>query len=127
MCILGDVYYHISQNTIASGLFDISSNGSVSISQTLDQYAEGSTLNFTIYAVDSGGRQDSALVQIVIQGTLNVAASSPTSDSTLKYFTFFSYAPNMAWFVPALMVWFAAICVVIYTMATADWTCLLKR
>jgi hypothetical protein len=89
--------YHVEQGNIISSVFDVSSNGTVTVQQSLDGYPEGSLLNFKIYSVDTGGKQDYTDVNIVIPDT-----SVPTvvPDNTIIYKSFFTYAPSMAWFVP---------------------------
>ena len=118
MHCIGDVIYHIWQPTLEDGLFSVSNNGSLTITKPLDNYAEGSMLNFTVYAVDTGGEQDDALVYIIIPATTVI--NTPTADNTIQYYTFFTYAPNMAWFVPLMMLTFGASCVVIHTIATCE-------
>ena len=121
--ISGDITYHISQPTVLEGLFDITNDGSIVMTEALDQYSEGSTLNLTVYAVDSGGKENSSLVYIILPGTtvMNVAV-----EDTIKYFTFFSYAPNMAWFVPLMMLLLGTTLIVIHTIATADCSSCMK-
>ena len=117
----GDLLYHVEQGNIVSSVFEVSSNGVVTVQQSLDGYPEGSLLNFKIYSVDTGGKQDYTDVNIVIPDT-----SVPTvvPDSTIIYKSFYTYAPNMAWFVPLVCIVSGGAGFVLYTIWTTKCDCL---
>ncbi|XP_052091684.1 cadherin-11-like [Mytilus californianus] len=120
----GDVLYHITQEGVSNALFEIDENGSIKLSQSLTSYTEGSELNLTVYAVDSGGRQDTALVYIVLPVPYEYTASA---QNEIQYMTFFTYAPNMAWFVPLVFVLSITLCVVIHTLYTSKCSCKISK
>ena len=112
--------YHIEQGNTVSNVFDVSSNGTVSVQQPLIDHHEGSVLNFKIYAVDSGGQQDYTDVVIIIPDT---SVPSVVIDNTIQYKTFFTHAPNMAWFVPLSFILFGSTCIVTYIIWTTKCDC----
>ncbi|CAC5398925.1 unnamed protein product [Mytilus coruscus] len=120
----GDVLYHITQEGVSNALFEIDENGSIKLSQSLTSYAEGSELNLTVYAVDSGGKQDTALVYILLPVQYKYTASA---QNEIQYMTFFTYAPNMAWFVPLVFVLSITLCVVIHTLYTSKCSCKISK
>ena len=101
-------------------MFDVSSNGTVSVQQPLLDHHEGSVLNFKIYAVDSGGQQDYTDVVIIIP---DASVPSVVSDNTIQYKTFFTHAPNMEWFVPLSFILFGSTCIVTYIIWTTKCDC----
>ncbi|VDI50206.1 Hypothetical predicted protein, partial [Mytilus galloprovincialis] len=120
----GNVLYHIALEDFNYGLFDVAQNGSIFVSESLTHYAEGSTLNLTIYGVDPGGREGQTVVYVVFP-TTHVAPI--TSWDGIQYLTFFRYSPNMAWFVPLMFILFATFCVVAHTIYKSNCSCLKKN
>ncbi|CAC5396996.1 FAT4 [Mytilus coruscus] len=120
----GNVLYHIALEDFNYGLFDVVENGSIFVSESLTQYTEGSTLNLTIYAVDTGGREGLTLVYVVFPTTY--VAPFPPADG-IQYLTFFKYSPNMAWFVPLMFILFATVCVIAHTLYKSKCSCLKKN
>ncbi|XP_076076457.1 protocadherin Fat 1-like [Mytilus galloprovincialis] len=116
----GDVHYHLTQEGVSNALFEIDDNGSIKLIQSLTSYAEGSVLDFTVYAVDSDGNQDTAAVYIMLPVPYEPTAST---QNEIQYMTFFSYAPNMAWFVPLTFVLSITLIVVIHTLYTSKCSC----
>lgn len=102
-------------------MFDVFDNdGTITLQRSLIGYTIGSILNFKIYAVDTGGMENYTDVFIVIPDT-----SVPTvvPDNTIQYTSFFTHAPNIAWFVPVLFILIGAACIVIHTIYTTGCEC----
>ncbi|CAC5398928.1 unnamed protein product [Mytilus coruscus] len=95
----GNVIYHLAQEDLNNGLFSVSADGSIIIQQSLESFVPGTNLNLTVYAVDSGGEQDTALVNVILPV---VESNGNVYVDIIYYKSFFSYAPNMAWFVPLM-------------------------
>lgn len=124
-CIIlsGEVLYHLVQEDFNDGLFSIGNNGSITLLKSLSDFGEGSVVNLTVYAVDVGGLQDSTLVYFVI-----LAKTVPKMEpDNIQYFTFFSYARNMAWFVPLMFVIVGTFGVLIHTIYKGYCKCNTKR
>ncbi|VDI04803.1 Hypothetical predicted protein [Mytilus galloprovincialis] len=120
----GNVFYHIALEDFNYGLFDVVQNGSIFVSESLNRYTEGSTLNLTIYGVDTGGRDGLTIVYVVFPTTY-VAPITPGDG--IEYLTFFRYSPNMAWFVPLMFILFATFCVAVHTLYKSNCSCLKKK
>ncbi|CAG2252803.1 FAT4 [Mytilus edulis] len=95
----GNVLYHLAQEDLNNGLFSVSADGSIIIQQSLESFVPGTNLNLTVYAVDIGGQQDTALVNVILPV---VESNGNVYVDVIYYKSFFSYAPNMAWFVPLM-------------------------
>ncbi|CAG2228522.1 unnamed protein product [Mytilus edulis] len=99
----GNVIYHLEQEDLNNGLFSVSTDGSIIIQQSLESFVPGTNLNLTVYAVDSDGEQDTALVNVILPV---VESNGNVYVDVIYYKTFFTYAPNMAWFVPLMAILF---------------------
>ncbi|VDI29019.1 Hypothetical predicted protein [Mytilus galloprovincialis] len=109
----GNVLYHLAQEDLNNGLFSVSSDGSIIIQQSLERFVPGTSLNLTVYAVDSGGQQDTALVNVILPV---VESNGNVYVDVIYYKSFFSYAPNMAWFVPLMVILFGTVIIVFHTV-----------
>ncbi|XP_063416621.1 protocadherin Fat 4-like [Mytilus trossulus] len=109
----GNVLYHLAQEDLNNGLFSVSSDGSIIIQQSLESFVPGTSLNLTVYAVDSGGQQDTALVNVILPV---VDSNGNIYVDVIYYKSFFSYAPNMAWFVPLMVILFGTVIIVFHTV-----------
>lgn len=117
---VGNIIYHLAQEDINSGLFSVSVDGFISSKQSLENIIPGTIFNLTVYAVDSGGNEHTTLVYIVIPDT-EIATNN--YRDIIYYKTFFSFSPNMAWFVPLMMVLVITACVVLHTIYKGYCTC----
>ncbi|XP_076080884.1 cadherin EGF LAG seven-pass G-type receptor 2-like [Mytilus galloprovincialis] len=118
--VYGNIIYHLAQEDINSGLFSVSVDGFISSKQSLENIIPGTIFNLTVYAVDSGGNEHTTLVYIVIPDT-EIATNN--YRDIIYYKTFFSFSPNMAWFVPLMMVLMITACVVLHTIYKGYCTC----
>ncbi|CAG2252805.1 unnamed protein product [Mytilus edulis] len=118
--VYGNIIYHLAQEDINSGLFSVSVDGFISSKQSLENIIPGTIFNLTVYAVDSGGNEHTTLVYIVIPDT-EIATNN--YRDIIYYKTFFSFSPNMAWFVPLMMVLVITACVVLHTIYKGYCTC----
>ena len=70
--------------------------------------------------MDTGGKEDTAIVYVVLPSSI---VETVHIDDTIEYFTFFTYAPNMAWFVPLIFLLVGTVGVVVHTVYTGHCSC----
>ncbi|CAC5377748.1 FAT4 [Mytilus coruscus] len=65
----GNIFYHVKQDNLNASIFVVSENGTIKLNNSLSDYQEGLLITFTIFCVDTGGKQDTTSVRILIPTT----------------------------------------------------------
>ncbi|CAG2199313.1 unnamed protein product [Mytilus edulis] len=65
-------FYHVKQDNLNASILVVSDNGTIKLNNTLNDYPEGSVITFRIFCVDTGVKQDSTSIKILIPITTKV-------------------------------------------------------
>ena len=93
---IGTFTYSIDQASLGTETFGIQSNGDVYLKTSLTSYGYGHSLKFRVLATDTGSRQGTATIFVVIPQT-----TTTTTTTTDRPITFMEYPQNMAWLIVA--------------------------